>query len=156
MAHADSVHETSLAQSLERLENAFDALEITLDAARTELVRAHATRLRMVNARDSTIFKLPPEILSMIFKLVCAMGAGLDERFVDEDMPSWRDRGSISLTCFEWRQMVLATPSLWSDLVVHIDEWNDEQGDGWKSDDLGNLGDLGRPSLRPPPLLVPV
>jgi hypothetical protein len=116
---------TSLAQRLERLENAFDTLETTLGVVRTELVKARATPRRMVNARASTIFKLPPEILSMIFELVCAMNAGLKERFVDEDdVPLWRGRGSISLTCLKWRQVVLATPSLWSDLVVRIDKWD--------------------------------
>jgi len=159
MAHADSVYEASLAQSVERLQNAFDTLEATLGVVRTELVQARATRLRMVNARASTIFKLPPEILSMIFELACVMNAGLEERFVDEDDMPRRDRGSISLTCFEWRQVVLATPSLWSDLVVRINEWDydAEQGwYGWQLDYSGDLGDLGRPSLSPNPLLVPV
>jgi len=118
---------------------------------RTELVQARATRRRMVNARASTIFKLPPEILSMIFKLVCA-NARLGERVVDMDhMPSWRDRGSISLTCFDWRQVVLATPSLWNEVAVRIDKWDhDEEEDDWES------GNLGRPWLRPYLSLVPV
>ena len=68
----------------------------------------------MINARAAMVARLPPEILRMIFEAVCTA------QNTAYGFPLWNGRGVISLTCFQWRQVVLSTPELWRQLVVHL------------------------------------
>ena len=67
----------------------------------------------MINARVAMVAKLPAEILCMIFDMACT-------EHVDSKAPLWNGRGAISLTCFQWRHVMLSTPELWRQLVVHL------------------------------------
>ena len=67
----------------------------------------------------SALAKLPPEVLSMIFEAACAVKRGPGKLFIQrDDLSPWQDRGVINLTCSYWRQVALATASLWNNLII--------------------------------------
>jgi len=73
----------------------------------------------MINAQESTVRRLPAEVMVNIFEMACAVDADLSRRFIcEDDLFPWKTRDALSMTCSFWRRVVYSTPSLWNHLVL--------------------------------------
>jgi len=129
--------ESVLVRQTESLDRTVNTLDAVMQGIRSESFQARARLNRMVNARCSTLAKLPPEILSMIFEAACTKN--MERRFIPTRVLNlWRDRSAINLTCFHWREVALRTPSLWNNVVMcgRLEDSKDEFSDdsSWDSE----------------------
>jgi len=71
----------------------------------------------MINAQESTVGRLPADVMVKIFEMAC--DADLSRRFVyGDDLFPWKTRDALSMMCSFWRRVVYSTPSLWNHLVL--------------------------------------
>ena len=91
-----------------------------LSAVEAEEARLRAALRRVQNERVPAV-ALPCEVLAAIFDKACERPAivTLVYRPYRGDIPDSRKcRNAINATCYRWRQMALATSSLWSDILL--------------------------------------
>ncbi|KAF9266661.1 hypothetical protein L218DRAFT_857509, partial [Marasmius fiardii PR-910] len=96
--------------------NRLQAMVILLKGRRDDLQGA-ITRYRSLL---SPIRRMPPEILTHIFSFCC------ETNTIEPENPPTAI--SLSKVCGRWRQLVLASPRLWSSLTLKLDTWTDEDG----------------------------
>ncbi|KXN83548.1 hypothetical protein AN958_01257 [Leucoagaricus sp. SymC.cos] len=96
-----------------------------------QLFKYRATLLRNLNSHQSTICKLPPEILSEIFQFLCNLDSS--EFMVPTEV------GGI---CSHWRQVAWSTPHLWTDLFIERGFWKSSHREELLDLYFTNMGEL--------------
>ena len=149
--HPHSDNAVSLDQKTQHLDDTVTTLRAVLSTVEREFTRTRSTRDRMINARASTVARLPVEVLANIFEMVCAPDAGLSQRFIRKDdlYPS-QMRDALSMTCTFWNQVVHSTPSLWNQLVIRDRfQYTGEVPWGAQNGELEGLSPVAHPGLIP-------
>ncbi|KAF8334559.1 hypothetical protein F5887DRAFT_990593 [Amanita rubescens] len=91
--------------------------------AHTAEYRGPITRSRRAPVQRSPIFKLPLEVLSMIFLLILPSDLELGEEWrlpLSERRLQGRSPLLLCAICSMWRTFALATPQLWRQIFIHI------------------------------------
>ena len=88
------------------------------------LAVAPITRSRARDVQRSPIFKLPSEVLSMIFILMLPNDLELGKEWCSpgQRRPQGRSPLLLCAVCSLWRACALATPQLWRQIFIHISQ----------------------------------
>ncbi|KAL0067213.1 hypothetical protein AAF712_005783 [Marasmius tenuissimus] len=107
---------TRLNAELNRLKGA-----IIIAESRREMVNQKLANYRSLL---SPIHRIPPEIMTEIFKFCCSHSTLEPHTLSNPRLPSFPPPMTISSVCGRWRELVLDTPALWASLSAYAFEAN--------------------------------
>ncbi|KAK7041704.1 hypothetical protein VNI00_008993 [Paramarasmius palmivorus] len=121
-------HQKHVSQFISSTEQKCNALGLEIDKLKVEIVRREHQRkgLEKDMERYGTLLKspvrrMPPEILGLIFAIVCE-----DNNVGPYQLPQ---AVVLSHVCRRWRQVVAETPRTWSSMTIPFDEWEEKEDD---------------------------